>query len=804
MEKKQLYMIGNSHIDPVWFWNWEEGMQEVKATYASALDRMREYKDFKFTSTSTAFFQWIEELVPDMFEEIKQRVAEGRWEITGGWFIEPDCILPCGEAFVRQGLYSQRYLKEKFGQTCHIGSNVDSFGHNHMLPQILKKSGMDSYVFMRPRLDTPVFKWVGEDGSSINAISLPAEYTTWFHEPTKKNIELTLERTQGWNKMPCCYGVGNHGGGPTKENIESIISLNKNYKDVELVFSHFDTYLKDIKEEELVELSGPFENVNEGCYSVDSEFKRLNRLAERRLIEADILSSMATGLGNSLDNRIKEIKELWQLLLFNHFHDTMGGTAIKAARDEAIMQLSTVCAKAGIIKAIAIQNMVNRNDTRGEGFPLFLFNTSGQSFEDYVTVELEWFCKSPLTLLNAEGKEIPYQRIHTDAKVRHTNLGGRRKFVFFAKIPPMGYVEYRTLVAQSTMVYNNELELDEENLLLENTHIRVAFDKKTGMLASLVEKATNTEILSKPCSFRIWTDERDTWGGDQGRTFEDTKDYFALESIEKVESGKLKQTIRTVYKYGENRMEQLYYLYQDSKEVFVENRLRWIKPWSLLKMAYPVGIDKNNTKAETSYGILKRKIEDTSEYYMHRFLDVSNDAGAGLAIANDSKYAFNLEEGRAQITVARSAIYAQGNSVNWYNEKESYQYTDLGEQVFTVALRPHSQTLENQELMALAKKINGGYEYLADSAHLGKDKRKEFSFASTDKKNVEVMLVKKAEEDDDYIIRLLELDGKDSEFTLNLLSEQYKLTIGHYEIKTVKINNQTKVWKEVNLLEWEE
>jgi len=149
--------------------------------------------------------------------------------------------------------------------------------------------------------------------------------------------------------MPCCYGVGNHGGGPTKENIESIISLNKNYEDVELVFSHFDTYLKDIKEEELVELSGPFEKVNEGCYSVDSEFKRLNRLAERRLIEADILSSMATGLGNSLDNRIKEIKELWQLLLFNHFHDTMGGTAIKAARDEAIMQLSTVCAKAGII-----------------------------------------------------------------------------------------------------------------------------------------------------------------------------------------------------------------------------------------------------------------------------------------------------------------------------------------------------------------------------------------------------------------------------------------------------------------------
>ena len=118
MEKKDLYMIGNSHIDPVWFWNWEEGMQEVKATYASALERMKEFEDFKFTSTSTLFFEWIEGILPEMFEEIKQRVAEGRWEITGGWFLEPDCILPCGEAFVRQGLSAQRYLESRCGQLC--------------------------------------------------------------------------------------------------------------------------------------------------------------------------------------------------------------------------------------------------------------------------------------------------------------------------------------------------------------------------------------------------------------------------------------------------------------------------------------------------------------------------------------------------------------------------------------------------------------------------------------------------------------------------------------------------------------
>lgn len=796
-------MIGNSHIDPVWFWNWEEGMQEVKATYASALDRMKEYKDFKFTSTSIAFLQWIEELVPEMFEEIKERVGEGRWELTGGWLIEPDCILPCGEAFVRQGLYSQRYLKEKFGRICHIGSNVDSFGHNHMLPQILKKSGMDSYVFMRPRLETPIFKWESEDGSSVQAISLPAEYTTWFHEPTKKNIENTLERTKGYDKMPCCFGVGNHGGGPTKENIESIISLQEEYKGVDLVFSDFDTFFRDINDQPMDTVTGSFEHVNEGCYSVDSEFKRLNRLAEHRLIEADILSVMASGFGARAEKYKSEIKKLWELLLFNHFHDTLGGTYIKTAREEGIMQLSAVCAKAGIIKAVSIQNMINANDTRGEGFPLFLFNTSSIPYKDYVEVELEWFCKNPLMLIDPNGKEVAYQRVHTAAKVRHTVLGGRRRIVFLAEIPPMGYTEYRTLEKEPELVYNNQMELEQdEAYILENPYISLEFHKGTGMLCSLTEKETDTQVLTGPCSFRIWNDERDTWGGDQGRKFEDTKDCFVLSSIERVESGKIRQTIRAVYTYGANRLEQLYYLYGTSKEVIVENRLLWVEPWSMLKIAYPVGKEMNFTKAESSYGVLNRKIEDSAEYYMHGFLDCSNEKGIGLAIANNSKYAFNMEEGRVQVTVARSSIYAQGNSKNWYNEKESYEYTDIGEQVFNFVLCPHKEAVTNSELYRLSKKLNGPYEYLADSAHKGKESCKTYSFASTDCDNVLVVLVKMAEEDEDYIVRLLETGGKDSKFTLQLLSHSYDLTIGHHEIKTVKINSKTKSIKEVNLLEW--
>lgn len=857
MEKKELYMIGNSHIDPVWFWNWEEGMQEVKATYASALERMKEFEDFTFTSTSTLFFEWIEGILPDMFEEIRQRVAEGRWEITGGWFLEPDCILPCGEAFVRQGLYAQRYLKSRFGRLCTIGSNVDSFGHNHVLPQILKKSGMDSYVFMRPRLDTPVFVWEGGDGSRVNAISLPAEYTTWFHDPTVKNIETTLERTRGYDKMPCCYGVGNHGGGPTIENIKSIRSLQAEakagssegpfaaYGDVRLKFSTYSAFLADLDKSGLPVIKGPFEKVNEGCYSIDSPFKILNRLAERRLVEADCLMSMAACAataacegrsgGPEWMKQTAEMESLWKILLFNEFHDTMGGTTIKAAREEAVMQMAGVCAQAGKIKALAIQKIVNGISTLGEGFPLVLFNTDSQPFDDYVETELEWFCQAPLTLLAPEGpdeeaawhacvyREIPYQRIHTDAKVRHTTLGGRRRFVFHAHIPAFGFAVYRTVKKEPSLCFNNKMEIDNPaSHVLENPFIRAEFDRKTGALVSLVDKEAFSEdacgqsgydALKGACSIRVYRDERDAWGGLQGRRYEDRGVSFRLISMEKVESGAIREVIRVQTAFEGTTLEQLYSLGAQEKELCVENRLVFNHPWTLLKAAFPTGEECIHTAAETAYGTLERTIsEDSSEYYMQRFLDVSDKEGRGLAIANDGKYAFNMEDGKTQITLCRSAIYAQGNSPDWYNEKESYQYTDIGPQTFHFILKPHGKTLPRAEACRIAKKANGAYEYLADSAHPGKIQIAGKSFAAIcgpeekaccDVSNVRIMLIKKCEDDNSFIVRLLETEGRDTSCTLLLNGIKYPVQIGHEEILTLKIGGDGETSaREVNLLEW--
>ncbi len=148
----EVYMIGNAHLDPVWLWRWQDGFSEILATYRSALDRLYEFLETKFTSACAVYCQWIEKMAPDMFAEIQEIVKQGRWEIIGGWFLQPDCNIPSGESFMRHTLISQRYFKEKFGVTATTGYNVDSFGHNAGLPKILRSGGMENYVFMRPSL----------------------------------------------------------------------------------------------------------------------------------------------------------------------------------------------------------------------------------------------------------------------------------------------------------------------------------------------------------------------------------------------------------------------------------------------------------------------------------------------------------------------------------------------------------------------------------------------------------------------------------------------------------------------------
>ncbi len=783
-----LHMIGNSHIDPVWFWTKTEGMQAVKATFASALDRMREFPDFTFTAGSAYFYIWLEDINPEMLDEIRARVAEGRWELVGGNLIEPDCNLPSGESFARQALYAQRIYKRLFGDITRIGYCVDSFGHNANLPQLLSQGGMEAYVYMRPNLKSlpPVFRWLTPSGASIRTIAIHGEYTTWFEPMLLQNIQAVKEGAAGLAHFPCFFGVGNHGGGPTIENIQSVIKHKEAHS---LQFSTLANFVKTLPPA-LPTYEGEIQKCNVGCYSIHARIKKLNRVAESMTVRAEKLTNMAAMISGKRAATVHDFEQLWQRICFNQFHDVLPGTSIKDACEETVQDLGGVIAKTKEIERYAMQHIVQSMDTNGQGFPLCVFNTQSYAVKEVIEVELEWFCKDELYIYDARGNEIPYQRVSAATPVVHGTLGGRRRFLMTAEVPAFGVTVYRLSQSERDLacVAHYAKPVTTSQYELENEHIKVAFDKTSGTVCSVIEKKTGYDMLKGPTQARVFTDHRDAWGGGKGILSWDG-DEFALVSLTKVEEDTHRSTIRAVYQYKESQLTQLYELYNDAKYLKIRSYLRYSQPATRLKLTFDLRVDDGNVRAEIPYAVQKRGVYDVDDSFMHRFVDVSNDDGCGGLFINDGLYAYRIDNDKLDICVLRSTIFAQGDcALPWQRDHDTYHYSDLGEHEFTLMLYPHGGTLENHTAYRLAEQLNTGLVYLADSKHKGEKKIASLSLLSTSEPNVHVTAVKQTEEQTGLVLRLLETDGKAGERCLTIGTDiAITLPFAPYEVKTVML-----------------
>jgi alpha-mannosidase len=410
-------MVGNAHIDPVWLWQWPEGYQEVRATFQSAIDRMTEYPDFVFTHTSVLFLAWVEETDPELFARIRERVAEGRWQVIGGWWVEPDCNIPSGESFVRQALYGQRYLHDRFGITATTGANVDSFGHNASIPQLLRRSGMDTYVFLRPgpeengALPGPVFQWESPDGSRVLAYRIPHEYCAPRGE-LEEHLEKALAQLPAdGEELMVFYGVGNHGGGPTKANLDSIARLNERDAAPRLELSSVRRFFDAVAANgDVPTWAGELQHHSVGCYTSHSGVKRWNRRAENLLQRAEKWSVVADVLGAQPYPRDK-LTEAWKLLLFNQFHDTLAGTSIASAYEDARDQIGHASSIAALAFNRAIQSLSRQIaiplevDMR----PVVVFNAHPWPVRADVELEYAWMKQDGVRVADDSGAAVPVQ-----------------------------------------------------------------------------------------------------------------------------------------------------------------------------------------------------------------------------------------------------------------------------------------------------------------------------------------------------------------------------------------------------------
>ncbi|ETI67526.1 alpha-mannosidase [Neobacillus vireti] len=806
---KNMFMIGNAHLDPVWLWRWQEGFQEVKATFRSALDRLKEYENFIFTSSSAAYYDWIEKNEPKMFEEIKDRIQEGRWIICGGWWIQPDCNIPSGESYVRQGLIGQNYFKEKFGVTAKVGYNVDSFGHNGMLPQILKKSGMDSYVFMRPGPDekglpSRLFLWESKDGSHVTAFRIPFEYCTFDHLENHM-MHCKAELKHSYNNLMCFYGVGNHGGGPTKENIEVIEKLNGLMGDTNISFSSPNDFFEQVEDlkDQLPVVHDDLLHHAVGCYSVHSEVKKLNRYSENLMLMAEKFSSIAnwtTGQAYPAD-----MNQAWKGVLFNQFHDILAGTSIESAYDDARDLY-------GESISIAARNMNNALQSLSWNIgieeekdmkPMVIFNP--HSWPVKVNAEIEYglfvnyILPEEFIIEDVNGNEIPYQIVDSIAKIPN-----RKRVVFLAELPPLGYSTYKLRAIKSKKEFDEVKVTDYE---MENDRFKLVIDKESGGISSLFDKERQIEVFKDGAAIPVvMNDSSDTWGHGTLR-FDEIAGEFKPVQIKKLEEGPVRGVIRVTSKFQSSTIVQDFSMYKHLNKIEVKVKVNWQESYQTLKIKFPVSFNQRNNTYEIPYGHTSRE-SDGNENPMQNWIDVTGTIGKerediyGLSILNDGKYGVDVKGNTISLTVLRSPIYAH-HAPFIPDMEEDYPVIDQGIQTFTYQLLPHENSWEDAETVKHALELNQKPQLIVETYHQG-SLPQEDSFISIDQSNIILSALKKAENHDDLIIRLYETNNAETVAKVELKNwgRTLELCFGPMEIKTLYIPKKlVEPIYETNLIE---
>ncbi len=765
---KKAHMIGNTHFDPVWLWKWDEAMSSITATFRSALDRMKEYPEFKYSFATPPVFEWIKNTDPELFKEIKERIKEGRWELAEGWWVQPDCYTPSGESLVRQGLYGQRYLKENFGKYSKTVFNIDSFGHPSSLPQILRKSGIDYYVFCRPEgrhieLEAPLFNWKSKDGSTVLTYRDDSPYQANTGDAIDGMSSLDYDTM-------LVYGVTDHGGAPTIESINEI------RKRENAICSTVENFFDGRKTDYTIE--GEFITGDFGVYANHPEIKSLNRVAEYAVLNAEKASVIA----NRYDRTA--LKKCWQDILFNQFHDILGGASIKEAYFDAKNMYGRAIATANEIMHYNLLSVTNKINLPGKNpdniWNIVVWNLNAENYNGYIEAEVQWVHEFPwydkgIVLEDAEGNRYDCQII----RERSVIPAFRSRFLFKAEIPSMGYKAFKLIKTEEDVIKKKQ-----ENLKIIETAGYEFTLSDTGAITKVYNKSTKkivTENLLTPVCFK---DEGDTWAFNIESCTEKCEP-FKLEKIQSVEKGDLRTILKLTYSFRSSKLVLYYKFYENESYMDISYRVNWNEKNLMLKLVSDV---KNvEHTVSTAYGSINRS-ETKAEVPMGEWLDAGD-----LLFATKNMFSYNVTNGKLGLTVLRSAIYGDLR-ISEIDLDEDYDILSQGitEGEIRVSFSRH------RSASAVSTEFNNPPVVLCEANHKGA-LNPEGSFLNCDSENVHMTVMKKCEDSDSVILRGVETEGKSKEITITLNGNEYKLQVSPYEIFTVKVNggNFTKT----NMLE---
>ncbi|HET6964223.1 MAG TPA: glycoside hydrolase family 38 C-terminal domain-containing protein [Acidimicrobiales bacterium] len=633
----RLHLVGHAHIDPAWLWRWPEGLSEVLATFRAALDRIEEHSQFVFSCGSAAFYEFVERADPAMFAEIATAARYNRWEILGGFWVEPDTNVTSGEALVRHALVSQRWFRCRFGRAPTVAFNPDAFGHSAGLPQILARSGFRSYVFMRPgpaEADLPTtFRWASADGSAVRAYRIPVGYNAG---PETLEDHLAAVRTtltaDGEEEGMCFYGVGNHGGGPTRANLAQ---LDAHIAGGEaLSYSAPHRYFATARP--LHEHRGELGYHARGAYSADSDIKAAIRRTDAALIGAEGAASLAGSLAG-FPYPQADLDQAWKALLRCGAHDIAAGTAIPSATRDALEDLHAAAATAGRICDESYVTLAWHTALRARPDHVTLVVFNPHPWTNHLPVETEvGIGAGPLSLTDDWGSPVPVQEIDSEAVAV-----GRRRITFLATLPGCGSAVYHLTAGSADPAPTRPWRWD------------LHLDGGTGGVSRLT--FDGRPVLSGPSAYTVVSPDRsDTWShGVDG--YAPSEDTFTGAGITAVEDGPVRRVWRTVARCGGSSITQRYVLYAGWDRLLVEVTCDWSERQAVGKLRFATALGAR-VVMEAPYSCVERE-PDGREYPGGAWF-LAAGPGGGYSLANDAKFAYDVQPGSLGITVARSPMAA--------------------------------------------------------------------------------------------------------------------------------------------------
>ncbi|HXJ14404.1 MAG TPA: glycoside hydrolase family 38 C-terminal domain-containing protein [Candidatus Limnocylindrales bacterium] len=773
---------GNSHIDMAWLWPWTETVEVVRNTFRSALDLMREYPDFKFTMSSARTYSWMEEKYPALFKEIQERVKEGRWEIVGGMWVEPDLNMPGGESLVRQILVGKRYFQQKFGVDVKIGWNPDSFGYNWQLPQIYKKSGIDTFVTQKLMwaheftvFPHKLFWWEAPDGSRLLTY-FPHDYAMGI-DPVQlgKDVSVWMPSLYGTKppanaEMMHLYGVGDHGGGPTRTMLDTATRWMK--PDVvfpNLQLSTAKAFFTEL-EPKLASMNVPvwrdelYFEYHRGVFTTQAETKRRIRKTEELLLDAEKFSAISTRLGKIYPS--DDFDRGWKDLLFDDFHDIFPGSGIAVNYLDAKRNLEDVGRVGQTILTGSLEEIAANVNLKGSGVPVVVFNSLAWPREEVIETEVRMpEAATSVEVVSADGKPVGSQVLSADRGARRVRL------LLQAGVPGLGYATY--YVRAVAKAGNTPALVKATGDTLENEFVRLKVDGKTGCMTSLFDKRSNRESLAPSetdsggpkdaiCgnllqAFRDKPKQWDAWNIDAD--FE--KEHWDLDKTDEVslvENGPLRAILRVKNHFQNSTFVRDIVVTAGSPRVDVRMTADWHEKHILLKVATPLSAHNKVATFEIPYGSIERPTTRNTRAEQGKFevpalhwADLS-DGNHGLSLLNDCKYGYDAKGNVLRLSLLRSPEWPDAHA-------------DEGRHEFTYSLYAHGGNWKDALTVRRGYELN--YPLLAKQTerHSG-TLPEQHSFAELKGENVVLTAVKKAEDDDATIYRFYEWAGKESDIEL--------------------------------------